>query len=92
MATLITVDGNSRAIDAAELAEMQEIVGGYIEMVTFDDGSMMICNEEGKVHDLPRNNVATAIFRLKRRVDSDWIAGDAIFYSREENKLMQEED
>lgn len=91
MATLITVDGDRSEVEATELAEMQTLVGGYIEMVCFDDGSMMICNEEGKNNDLPRNDMATAIFRLKRRGTQDWIAGDAIFYSRAENERMQEE-
>ena len=51
----------------------------------------MICNEEGKNNELPRNNVATEIFRMKQRGTQDWIAGDAIFYSRAENEKMQEE-
>jgi len=91
MATLITVDGESSEVQATELAEMQALVGGYIEMVTFPDGSLMICNEEGKNNELPRNNVATEIFRMKQRGTQDWIAGDAIFYSRAENEKMQEE-
>jgi len=45
MATLITVDGESSEVQATELAEMQALVGGYIETVTFPDGSLMICNE-----------------------------------------------
>jgi len=91
MATLITVDGESSEVQATELAEMQALVGGYIEMVTFPDGSLMVCNEEGKNNELPRNNVATEIFRMKQRGTQDWIAGDAIFYSRAENEKMQEE-
>lgn len=91
MATLITVDGESSEVVATELAEMQALVGGYIEMVTFSDGSLMVCNEEGKNNELPRNNVATEIFRLKQRGTQDWIAGDAIFFSRQENEKMQEE-
>jgi hypothetical protein len=91
MATLITVDGESSEVQATELAEMQALVGGYIETVTFPDGSLMICNEEGKNNELPRNNVATEIFRMKQRGTQDWIAGDAIFYSRAENEKMQEE-
>jgi len=91
MATLITVDGESSEVQATALAEMQMLVGGYIEMVTFSDGSLMVCNEEGKINELPRNNVATEIFRMKQRGTQDWIAGDAIFFSRAENEKMQEE-
>jgi len=37
------------------LDELQRIVGGYIEVIplTFDD--IIICNEEGKLKDLPHN-------------------------------------
>jgi hypothetical protein len=73
------------------LQRCRRLVGGYIETVTFPDGSLMICNEEGKNNELPRNNVATEIFRMKQRGTQDWIAGDAIFYSRAENEKMQEE-
>lgn len=36
------------------LEEMQMIVGGYIEVVTMDD-FVVICNEEGRLYDLPFN-------------------------------------
>lgn len=91
MATLITTDGDSSNVEALQLEQMQSLVGGYIEMVTFSDGSLMVCNETGKLDGLPRNNVATEIFRMKLRGTEDWIAGDAIFYSRAENEKMQEE-
>ena len=39
-----------------ELAELQKIVGGYIEPLTFtDDNVCIICNEEGKIDGLPLN-------------------------------------
>lgn len=91
MATLIKVDGESLEIEATELKQMQEAVGGYIEMVNFPDGSCMVCNEEGKLDELPMNAAATAIFRLKLRGTPDWIAGPAIFFSRAENERMQAE-
>ena len=44
------------------LKEMQDAVGGYIEIV-YDDGDMQIvCNEEGKLMDLPENEKATDIW------------------------------
>ena len=37
------------------LANLQRNVGGYIETVTFPDGLVVICNEEGKLRNLPEN-------------------------------------
>ena len=36
------------------LEEMQKVVGGYIEMVTLKN-KVLICNEEGKLMNLPLN-------------------------------------
>ena len=47
------------------LKEMQDIVGGMIQ-VAYDDGKMqIICNEEGKMFDLPLNKKATEIWHDK---------------------------
>jgi len=37
------------------LKALQEAVGGYIETVTLDNGVVLICNEEGKLRDMPYN-------------------------------------
>lgn len=37
------------------LQAMQDLVGGYIENVTLEDGVGLICNEEGKLQGLPKN-------------------------------------
>ena len=37
------------------LRALQETVGGYIETVTLDNGLVLICNEEGKIRDMPYN-------------------------------------
>ena len=47
-AVVKTIDGS--------LEGMQKVVGGLIEMIPIDDrGSCLICNEEGKINDLPLN-------------------------------------
>lgn len=38
-----------------ELEPMQKLVGGYIENVRLSRVLHLICNEEGKLHDLPLN-------------------------------------
>ena len=40
------------------LKALQETVGGYIETVTLDNGVVLICNEEGKLRDMPYNFTA----------------------------------
>ena len=37
------------------LKNLQNTVGGYIETVTLNNGVVLICNEEGKLMDMPYN-------------------------------------
>lgn len=37
------------------LKALQEIVDGYIEVITITTDTAIICNEEGLLHDLPYN-------------------------------------
>ena len=37
------------------LEAMQAVVGGYIEVVPFTFDDVLVCNEEGKLRDLPFN-------------------------------------
>lgn len=54
------------AIIANELCELQRLVGGYIEAAyPFDEPVALICNEDGKLKNLPIN----------RRVGPDFICG-----------------
>ena len=40
------------------LEGMQQTVGGYIEAIALDDqGTCLVCNENGKIDDLPLNRV-----------------------------------
>lgn len=45
------------------LKELQEAVGGYIEMLRLEDGYLMFINEEGAILDLPRNVMASVVCR-----------------------------
>lgn len=40
---------------ADTLEAMQSIVGGYIEIVGFTEGNVIVCNEEGRLLGLPEN-------------------------------------
>ena len=57
------------------LAEMQEIVGGNIEMVFLPNHMVMVVNEEGKLFNLPLNATATL---LMNRFSDDFIVGNVL--------------
>lgn len=43
------------------LEVLQKMVGGYVEMLTLEDGSQLIVNEEGLLKALPHNLGATLL-------------------------------
>lgn len=59
------------------LTEMQEIVGGYIEIIRLNDGRIMIADEEGKLKNKEVNIPATNILR-RDHYTTDYIVGTAI--------------
>ena len=62
---------------AFELEEMQEIVGGYIELVHLNDGRIIVVNEDGLNLNLPVNIEATNILRRDHST-TQYIVGNAI--------------
>jgi hypothetical protein len=64
-ATLIKADGQTIEVlpegKTFSLKELQALVGGYIEMISLNNGTVMVLNEEGKLQDLPFNESATAM-------------------------------
>lgn len=70
-----------------QLEELQKIVGGYIEIVWFRDGSdrIMVVNEEGKLNNLPMNMVATVeAWNGKAIKAHDCIVGNVLICSRDD--------
>jgi len=59
------------------LAELQAIVGGYIEIVYALDGQAIVLNEDGKLNDLPVNAGACALYGPARS-GHDLIVGDVL--------------
>lgn len=43
------------------LEEMQKTVGGYIQVLNLGDGTVLVINEEGKLHGLKVNVEATSL-------------------------------
>lgn len=64
------------------LEEMQEIVGGSIELLQLPEGRWMVINEEGKIHRLPLNGIATTIFQAAFRGAHDVIVGNVLLALR----------
>ena len=62
------------------LKELQEYVGGLIEILYLPEHRLLIINDEGKLLGLEMNVIASAIYG---RLD-DFIVGDAIYCSDEE--------
>ena len=82
-ATFIKADGTIQGVSpengekSFSLKELQTFVGGYIEFVRFKD-KIMVVNEEGKLHDLPLNKKATAIFVKELPHINDIIVGNVL--------------
>jgi len=47
--------------DRPSLETAQGIVGGWVEMLTLANGDQMLVNEEGRIHNLPHNPIASAL-------------------------------
>ena len=77
MAQIIKADGTKIDVTPKngtdfQLSELQEVVGGYIEIVETIDKQIMVVNEEGKLIGLPFNEEATRLVRY------DVIVGDVL--------------
>ena len=86
MAQLIFTNGKTAEVSPKngtdfQLEELQEFVGGHIEIVYLRDGRMMIVNEEGKLRALPINREATVLYGAL-----DVITGNALVCERDEVK------
>jgi hypothetical protein len=76
---LIPPDGEEKILKVDvkhQLEELQALVKGYIELVPCTEvGKVMICNEEGKLQNLPLNIMATKLMEHK---GCDFICGNAL--------------
>ena len=85
MAQIIRADGSVEEVEMPKkdgLSFMQQVVGGYIEIVRIPDGRLMVLNEEGKLLRLPLNVKATALYNNL----NDVIVGDVLVGTRKEIK------
>lgn len=73
--TVITTEGFRKDVKPSNgtdfsLEELNEIVGGYIEIVHLSSTQIMVVNEDGKLMDLPLNVYATMIARIAGHKDT----------------------
>lgn len=79
----IKADGSQRIVvpengKEFQLKEMQKFVGGLIEIVPLGHGMIMVLNEEGKLNELPFNELATRLFLNCLPGRNDFIVGDVL--------------
>lgn len=99
MATMFKVDGERIELLSLpaipSLGQLQSLVGGNIEFVTFGDGSAFMVNEEGKLLGMQPNDSATILCAVKGwpgTLGGDYLAGDAVFFSAQEMQAMNVEE
>lgn len=81
MATQIKSNGEEiENYPSDSLVQLQEAVGGYIEVVYTKMGQVIIVNEEGLLRSLPFNSKASKIAKHT-------IVGDVLLMTREEWNL-----
>lgn len=79
-ALVIPAEGEIEVRDVDGLAAIQELVGGFIEGVQFERiPGVGFINEEGKLHGLPPNFLATLLCGAKI-FPSDYIAGTLVVF------------
>lgn len=60
------------------LEQLQDIVGGYIEIVPLTSEVSMVVNEEGKFMDMVYNEEATKLFKKCYPKSNDFIVGNVL--------------
>lgn len=73
----VTTDKQLRWVEVPTLADKQRCVGGLVEVIQQPDFCDMWVNEEGKIHGLPFNSIATDV-ALRVIGLGDTIRGDVV--------------
>lgn len=84
MAYIIYTDGREEQVTPAngktfDLEELQNIVGGYIQIIEMGNDTFMVVDEDGKFKGYERNAKATAMYRkLPYIIPGDCIVGNVL--------------
>ena len=83
LGVVIKADGTLERLDLSEseqeLKSLQNAVGGYVQVIELEDDFTMWANEEGKLLNLPVNEIATVIWEVRFGIGTDIICGDVVF-------------
>jgi hypothetical protein len=83
LGVVIKAEGTLERLDLSEseqeLKSLQNAVGGYVQVIELEDDFTMWVNEEGKLLNLPVNEIATVIWEVRFGLDTDIICGDVVF-------------
>jgi hypothetical protein len=61
------------------LKSIQDAVGGYIEVIPLGPDTCLVINEDGKMRDLPRNDLATEYFG-SALMAGDYFVGEVLCF------------
>lgn len=89
MARFLKADGQEKFVSPENgsdfsLKELQNFVGGYIEVIYLNDKMLMVVNENGKLQGLSPNLIATIIYN--KFVGRDTVVGDVLVCDTKEIK------
>ena len=86
MGKLIKSDGSFKYVKPKNkenftLKELQNYVGGHIEIVETKTGRLMVINEEGKLFKLEENKLASQLYKYS---GTDIIVGDVLVIKKDQ--------
>lgn len=88
----IRTNGTTETVSINGLADMQGVVGGYIEQVCSFDGVDMWANEEGLMYQLPINMKATVLRDKALGIPSYYaVVGDILLTASKEGADVPQE-
>lgn len=80
---VVRTDGSVEYVNTQSYKDIQQIVGGLIEAISFGENEYFCyANEEAKLLELPENVIATNFWYNsgQRILLGDFIAGDVVFF------------
>ena len=88
MAKIIDINGQQQEVKPQNGVkfrgkELNQLVGGYIEIIRLNSRYFMVINEEGKLQNLPYNAYATILYQTYVS-PYDYIVGNAVLVSVDE--------
>jgi len=63
---------------AFSLDEVQEYVGGYVQLITVNKNLVLLCNEDGGAQNLPENPEAARTLHKESGLDYGFIVGTVV--------------